>query len=137
MAGEITNIIISLLIFGAFLTGMTIFYGDMTNNYNVTATDINGISQSNAFINSSQNIANSVRQNTDESNENQALGITGYLAPIQLILDSIGNIGSLIHGGIEIIDDYVPIAWVEPTLIAIATVIIVFGILGVLLKREI
>jgi len=137
MAGEITNIIIALLLFGAFLTGMTIFYGDMTSSYNVTATDISGISQSNSFINSSQNIANSVRQNTDESNENQALGITGYLAPIQLILDSIGNIGALIHGGIEIMSDYVPIGWVEPTLSAIATVIIVFGILGVLLKREI
>jgi len=137
MAGEITNLIIAVLLLGAFIVGITAFYGDVTTSYNVTATDISGISQSNSFINSSKNLADSVRENTDESNENQALGITGYLAPIQLILDSIGAIGSLIVGGIEVIDVYIPIAWLEQYLVAIVTIIIVLGLLGVLLKREI
>jgi hypothetical protein len=137
MAGEITNLIISVLLIGAFITGITMFYGDVTNNYNVTAQNIDGISQSNTFINTSKNLAATVKENTDESNENQALGITGYLAPIQLIIDSIGAIGSLIVGGIEIIDLYIPIAWVEEYLVAIVTIIIVLGLLGVLLKREI
>jgi len=136
MSGQITTIIVAVLLFGLFLTGVTTFYGDVTENYNVTATDINGISQDNAFINKSKELSNSVKDNTDEGGTSN-LGFTGFMAPIGLVLESVGTISALITGGLEIINVYIPIGWVEAGLIAIVTVIITLGILGVLLKREI
>jgi len=136
MSGEITTIIVAVLLFGIFLTGITTFYGDVTTNYNVTATDISGISQDNAFINKSKELSASVKENTEEGGTSD-LGFTGFMAPIQMVMESIGTIASLITGGLEIINIYIPIGWVEGGLIAIVTVIISLGILGVLLKREI
>lgn len=136
MSGEITNLIVAVLLFGLFLTGISTFYGDVTTNYNVTADDVEGISQNNAFIEKSQELASSVKDNTEEGGTSD-LGFTGFMAPVQLILDTPGIIASLITGGLEIIGVYIPIGWVEDGLIAIVTVIIVLGVLGVLLKREI
>lgn len=137
MSGEITNYIVAVLLFGIFLSGVTTFYGDVTGNYNVTSVqNISGISQENAFINKSKEMAASVKSNTEEGGTSD-LGFTGFMAPIQLILDTPGLIASLITGGLEIINVYIPIGFVEAGLIAIVTVIIGLGILGVLLKREI
>lgn len=136
MSGEITNYIVAVLLFGMFLTGISTFYGDVTSNYNVTADDISGISQENAFINKSKELSTSVKDNTEEGGTSD-LGFTGFMAPIQLILDTPGIIASLITGGLQIINVYIPIGWVEAGLIAIVTIIIALGILGVLLKREI
>lgn len=143
-SGTITNYIVGLLTVSMFIIGIAIWYGDAADSYDVTdAKNITddeylgvGEGSDNPFVVKSQQLKASVSDNLDENADSQ-FGITGFLLPFQLVLDSLSATEALVTGGIQAIDDFIPIGWVQDYILAIITVIILFAIIGAVLKVQV
>ena len=143
MGGTLSNLLIGLLTVSMFVIGFTLWYGDVGLTYDVSdMDDIGGDDylgvegEDNPFLVKSQQLKASVDENLEEDEES-LFGLTGFLMPFQLILDSLSAIEALITGGVQAIDQFIPISWVLDYLLAIITIVVVFAIIGAVLKTRV
>jgi len=144
MSGTITNYLVGLLTVSMFVIGFSLWYGDVASSYeitdakNITGEDYLGVEEGsdNPFLVKSQQLKASVDDNLDEE-EDSLFGITGFLLPFQLVLDSLSATEALVTGGIQAVDEFIPIGWVQDYLLAIITIIIIFAIISAVLKTKV
>lgn len=143
MSGTITNYLVGLLTISMVVIGITLWYGDVGETYEVSDMDniageeyLDMEGTDNPFLIKSQQLKASVDENLEED-EDSLYGLTGFLMPFQLILESLSATEALITGGVQAIDPFIPISWVLPYLLAIITIIILFAIIGAVLKTQV
>ena len=143
MGGTLSNLLIGLLTVSMFVIGFTLWTGDIGITYEVSDMDDIGSDEylgvegeDNPFLVKSQQLKASVDENLEEDEES-LFGLTGFLMPFQLILDSLSAVEALITGGVQAVDQFIPISWVLDYLLAIITIVVVFAIIGAVLKTKV
>ena len=145
---EIRSLLIGLLLFSGVIVGMSIFYGDLTDDtnlaaYGLTAGQIANISPEDL---GSMSVANEITQQTKDIEDTfkQPIGNTpldlayGYinaglnaltlpLAAVNLFSNMVADISDFLH---------LP-AWVSGVIIGVISLIIIFEILSAYLKWRI
>ena len=136
--GEVKTLIISILIFSGLLTGISIFVGDLFNNYNQAPEDLSSLSRMQAMADFQKNISVGIGKSPEGGSNNiffeAATGIFGVLTTILtlpwMISDLVGNIITMLSVGI------IP-GWFGTLIFVIISIIVVLKIISLVMKGDI
>jgi hypothetical protein len=142
--GKITGIVIALLLFASVITGMSLFMGDLTNNYNTNIPDkyTQLYGEINGSLTETQGLVRTVQNKTETSEGLQLEDETDF---------SLTDIGKSAWSAVKLIFGVIPItagiitsffsilgagAWFGYVLVTIVIVIIVMLVLGAWFRRD-
>lgn len=138
MAGEIKRMVLMLLLVSIPIIGAGMFYGSFASHYGSTGvSDISNMSSAGEAQGMATRMRDSIKNSQLTSIPQVDIPfmiISGGYNALMLVFDGIMYVISLISD--LIVFSGLPVGWVVSILTAAVSVILVFGILGALLKWE-
>ena len=134
---NLTTIIITLLVIGGFVTGISSFYGAMAANYGLTTSkDFSTLNASSSYFNQTQSMTDNMYGTVAESqNKSSGSGILS-IAPLNLLYGAYDAFMLILQTPgyfIAIVRDLGTIAGIPAWVMTLATAIVLVIILGAII----
>lgn len=133
---EARTFMISLLVFSGVITGMTLFYGELFNNYGYTSQDISSLSASEELVTQAKEIETTVRTSvTRIPVVDEAIAyISAGLKSLSLIFNTV----NVAQNTLIALSDILKLpGWITDIILGIMSILIIFIVISAYLRYKV